>query len=155
MKIWSRRTAQLKNENISKILPQVFKAEFFKFFIHILGNATTSYFHSEISWPLKPPSAFINFAYFPAIPLFFKPQRLLESLEYSKNHTVWNLTCLTRYQNSKNTCCQKYKCKEKRIRDKNQKMEVFAINRNLIVFKKIRELLFRPGRNFSNLVGTR
>ena len=22
------------------------------FFVHILGNATTSYFHSEISWPL-------------------------------------------------------------------------------------------------------
>ena len=35
-----------------------------------------------------------------------------------------------------NTCCQKYKCRKKN-RDKNQKMEGFAINRNLIMFKKI------------------
>ena len=52
MKIWSRRIAQNMNEKIWKILPQVFRAEFFNFFVHILGNATISYFHSEISWPL-------------------------------------------------------------------------------------------------------
>jgi hypothetical protein len=37
-----------------KNLLVVFRAEIF--FVHILGNATTSYFYSEISWPL--PSLF-------------------------------------------------------------------------------------------------
>ena len=37
---------------IWKILPWHYGAEFFYFFVHILGNATTSYIHSEIFWPL-------------------------------------------------------------------------------------------------------
>ena len=52
MKIWSRRIAQSMNEKIWKILPWILKAEFLNFFVYILGNATTSYFHSEISLPL-------------------------------------------------------------------------------------------------------
>ena len=42
MKIWSRRIAQSMNEKIWKILPWILKAEFFIFFVYILGNATTS-----------------------------------------------------------------------------------------------------------------
>ena len=54
MKIWSRRIAQNMNEIFWKILPWYYTIgqNFSNFFVHILGNATTSYIHSEISWPL-------------------------------------------------------------------------------------------------------
>ena len=52
MKIWSRPIAQNKNEKVWRILPWMLRAGFFKLFWKILGIETTSYFHSEISWPL-------------------------------------------------------------------------------------------------------
>ena len=44
--------AQNVNEENCRILPWILRTEFLFFFIHSLGNATTSYFCSEISWPL-------------------------------------------------------------------------------------------------------
>ena len=52
MKIWSCRIAQNMNEKFEKFWPEYLGQNFSNFFVHILGNATTSYFHSEISWPL-------------------------------------------------------------------------------------------------------
>ena len=40
------------NGKIWKILPWSLGQNFSNFFIHILGNATTSCYHSEIYWPL-------------------------------------------------------------------------------------------------------
>ena len=55
MKIWSRHIAQNTKERIWKILPCILRQglgqNFSKNFVHILGNATTSYFHFEIFWP--------------------------------------------------------------------------------------------------------
>ena len=50
--MWSRRIAQNKNEKIRKILPWSIGQNLSIFFVHTLGNATTSCIHSEISWPL-------------------------------------------------------------------------------------------------------
>ena len=52
MKIWSRCIAQNMNEKFEKLCPKYLGQNFSKNFVHILGNATTCYFHSEISWPL-------------------------------------------------------------------------------------------------------
>ena len=52
MKIWSRRIAQNMNEKFEKFCPKSLEHNFSKFFVHILGNAMTSHFHSEISWAL-------------------------------------------------------------------------------------------------------
>ena len=46
---WSRRIAQYMNE---KFCRKYSGQNFSVFFVHILGNVTTSYLHSEISWPL-------------------------------------------------------------------------------------------------------
>ena len=43
----------------SSEIPNFIRAEFFKFFLSYLGNATTSYFHSEISWPLYLPEVIV------------------------------------------------------------------------------------------------
>ena len=48
MKIWSHRITS----KLEKFCPKLGQ-NFSNFFVHILGNATTSYFHSVISWPLK------------------------------------------------------------------------------------------------------
>ena len=40
------------NEKIWKILSWVLGTKFLNFFVHILGNTTTSYFRFEIYWPL-------------------------------------------------------------------------------------------------------
>ena len=53
MNLRSRRIAQNMNEKIWKILPGDLGQNFSKIFVHILGNAATSYIHSEISWPLE------------------------------------------------------------------------------------------------------
>ena len=50
MKIWCRRIAQ--NMNKKFFCPEYLGQNFSNFFVHTLGNAMTSYFHSEISWPL-------------------------------------------------------------------------------------------------------
>ena len=42
-----------KNKKFEKFCPKYSGQSFSNFFVHILGNATTSYFHSEISWPLS------------------------------------------------------------------------------------------------------
>ena len=39
------------NKKIEKFCPKYSGQNFSNFFVHILGNATSSYFHSEISWP--------------------------------------------------------------------------------------------------------
>ena len=66
MKIWSRCIAQNMNKKIWKILPKVFMAKVFKFFIHILGNVMTLYFHFEIYWPLAKKSIW-DFDFFHSI----------------------------------------------------------------------------------------
>ena len=43
-KIWTKK--------IEKFCPEYLRQNFSNYFVHILGNATTSYFHSEIFWPL-------------------------------------------------------------------------------------------------------
>ena len=43
-KIWTKK--------FEKFFPEYLGQNFSTFFVHILGNATTSYFHSEINWPL-------------------------------------------------------------------------------------------------------
>ena len=43
-KIWTKK--------IEKFCPKYSGQNFSNFFVHILGNATTSYFHFEIYWPL-------------------------------------------------------------------------------------------------------
>ena len=43
-KIWSKK--------FEKFCPEYLRQNFSNLFVHIFGNATTSYFHYEISWPL-------------------------------------------------------------------------------------------------------
>ena len=50
--IWSCCIAQNMNHKIRKILPWRIGQNFSNCFVHILGNAKSSYIHSEISWPL-------------------------------------------------------------------------------------------------------
>ena len=52
MKIRSHPIAQNMNGKFEKFCPECLGQNFSNFSVHILGNATTSYFHSEISWPL-------------------------------------------------------------------------------------------------------
>ena len=46
------RIVQNMTENFWKILPQSLEQNFSNSFAQIVGNAMTSNFHSEISWPL-------------------------------------------------------------------------------------------------------
>jgi hypothetical protein len=56
MKIWTHRIAQNMNKNFEKFCPEYLGHNFSIFFVHILGNATTSYFRFEIYWPLVRPN---------------------------------------------------------------------------------------------------
>ena len=49
MKIQSRCIDQNMSEKIRKILTEISSQNVSNFFVHILGNATNSYFYSEIS----------------------------------------------------------------------------------------------------------
>ena len=45
-------TVYLTSTKGKKFCPEYLGQNFSNFFVHILGNVTTLYFHSEISWPL-------------------------------------------------------------------------------------------------------
>ena len=42
------------NEKFENFCPEYLGQNFSNFFVHILGNVTTLYFHFEIYWPLVP-----------------------------------------------------------------------------------------------------
>ena len=73
MKIWSCPIAQNMNGNFEKFCSEHLGQNFSKFYRHILGNASTLYFHFEIYWPL-PKGGLVSHKHSLFCSVFFKKQ---------------------------------------------------------------------------------